>query len=64
MYYGKRLIREAEKIAARSGYTSMAVISAPGTVHYYVKRGYRKQGRYMVKELSFFQQCLFLGECL
>jgi elongator complex protein 3 len=50
--YGKKMIRIAEIIAYSKGYTSISVISAPGTVHYYANRGYIREGRYMIKQLS------------
>ena len=53
--YGKQLIRRAEMIAYLSGYNTMSVISAPGTVFYYKKRGYTKVGRYLVKELAWYK---------
>lgn len=53
--YGKQLIRRAEMIAYLNGFSTMSVISAPGTVFYYKKRGYAKVGRYMVKELTWYK---------
>ncbi|MBE0408876.1 MAG: tRNA uridine(34) 5-carboxymethylaminomethyl modification radical SAM/GNAT enzyme Elp3 [Anaerolineales bacterium] len=48
---GSQLIAEAEEIAARGGYKRIAVISAVGTRAYYLQRGYRKGGYYMLKDL-------------
>ena len=51
--YGKFLLKIAEFIAYIHGYRSITVISAPGTMAYYIKRGYHQEGRYPVKELNF-----------
>ena len=52
MGFGKRLIKEAERIAWDNGYSEMAIISAVGTRNYYRKFGYELRNTYMVKELS------------
>ena len=49
---GKKLMREAERIAMKAGYTKMAVISGVGVRGYYRKLGYRLQGTYMVKTIA------------
>lgn len=49
---GKKLMAEAERIAARAGYPSIAVISGIGVREYYRTLGYRLKGSYMVKKLS------------
>ena len=52
--YGTSLMRIAEIISYLYGYKTIAVISAPGTVGYYEKKGkYHREGRYMVKDLTF-----------
>ena len=48
---GKKLMKEAEKIAKKAGYKKIAVISGVGVRGYYRKLGYKKQGTYMVKSL-------------
>ena len=48
---GKKLIKEAEKIAKEEGYKKIAVISAIGTRGYYRKLGYRLNNLYMTKML-------------
>ena len=52
MGFGKKLIKEAERIAWDNGYSEMAIISAVGTRNYYRKFGYELKNTYMVKELS------------
>jgi elongator complex protein 3 len=48
---GKKLMAEAERIAVKSGYKKITVISGVGVRGYYRKLGYRKMGTYMVKKL-------------
>lgn len=48
---GRRLMAEAERVAARAGYARMAVIAALGTRAYYARLGYRLEGTYMLKVL-------------
>ena len=48
---GKKLMKEAEKIAKQQGKDKMIVISAIGTREYYKKLRYKKEGPYMVKKL-------------
>ena len=50
--FGKRLLKEAEKIAWDNGYNKMAIISAVGTRNYYRKFGYELYNTYMVKDLK------------
>tara|TARA_B100001175_G_C19511578_1_gene644271 strand:- start:2001 stop:3776 length:1776 start_codon:yes stop_codon:yes gene_type:complete len=51
MGFGKKLLKEAEKIAWDYGYDNIAIISAVGTRQYYKKQGYTLKNTYMVKEL-------------
>ncbi|HPM08685.1 MAG TPA: tRNA uridine(34) 5-carboxymethylaminomethyl modification radical SAM/GNAT enzyme Elp3, partial [Candidatus Pacearchaeota archaeon] len=46
---GKKLIKEAERIAKKSGKKGVAIISAVGTREYYKKLGYKLKDTYMVK---------------
>jgi len=48
---GKKLIKEAEKIAKKFGYKKIAVISGIGARQYYRKLGYKLKKTYMVKKL-------------
>lgn len=48
---GSRLIRKAERIARAKGFTRLAVIAAVGTRRYYLKRGFRRGDRYLIKDL-------------
>ncbi len=50
--YGRRLMRLAEKIAKREGYSKLAVISGIGVREYYRKLGYRLSQTYMVKKIA------------
>lgn len=50
MGFGKRLVVEAEKIAAKNGYKKIAVIAGIGVREYYKKLGYRLAGTYMIKK--------------
>lgn len=52
MGFGRRLLKEAEKIAWSNGYSEMAIISAVGTRNYYRKFGYELCDTYMVKSLK------------
>ena len=49
--YGKKLLKEAERIAKENGYKRIYVISGIGAREYYRKFGYRKTGYYMSKTL-------------
>ena len=49
---GTRLIAEAERIAAESGFSRLAVISAVGTRRYYHSRGFRAGDLYLYKTLE------------
>ncbi|MFA5355713.1 MAG: tRNA uridine(34) 5-carboxymethylaminomethyl modification radical SAM/GNAT enzyme Elp3 [Candidatus Paceibacterota bacterium] len=49
---GKRLVKEAEKIAKRNNADTMSVISGIGAREYYRKLGYKLRGTYMIKSLS------------
>lgn len=48
---GRRLMAEAEKIAAHNGFPKMAVISGIGVRGYYRKNDYHLAGTYLVKKL-------------
>jgi elongator complex protein 3 len=48
---GKKLMREAERVAKKAGYDAMTVISGVGVREYYRKLGYRLRRTYMVKSL-------------
>lgn len=50
--FGKKLVKEAERIAWDCGYDNIAIISAVGTRDYYRKLGYTLKDTYMVKELQ------------
>jgi elongator complex protein 3 len=51
--YGRRLIEQAEAIAADAGYEKLAVLSGVGVRQYYrQKLGYRQDGPYVSKRLS------------
>jgi len=49
--FGKRLLAEAELIARKEGKKKMVIISGVGVREYYRKKGYRREGPYMVKKL-------------
>ncbi|MDA1060588.1 MAG: tRNA uridine(34) 5-carboxymethylaminomethyl modification radical SAM/GNAT enzyme Elp3 [bacterium] len=49
--WGSRLMQDAEGLARKAGYKKMAVISGIGTREYYLKKGYRLKGTYMLKTL-------------
>ncbi len=49
--FGKRLMREAEKISKENGYKKIAVISGVGVREYYKKIGYYLDSTYMIKDL-------------
>ena len=49
---GKRLVREAEKIAGQNGFGKIAVIAGIGVRGYYRKLGYERAGTYMVKRIK------------
>lgn len=48
---GKKLIREAERIAKKNGYKKIVVISGIGARSYFRKLGYKLQNTYMIKNL-------------
>ena len=50
--YGRRLMREAERIAVNRGYDKIAVIAGIGVRNYYRKLGYELRGLYLVKDLK------------
>ncbi|MBT3419220.1 MAG: tRNA uridine(34) 5-carboxymethylaminomethyl modification radical SAM/GNAT enzyme Elp3 [Candidatus Magasanikbacteria bacterium] len=49
---GKRLIKAAEDIVQKHGYTKCAVISGVGVKGYYEKLDYKKEGTYVVKHFN------------
>ena len=49
---GTRLLEEAEAIAGANGFKRMAVISAVGTRHYYLDRGFERGEYYLVKNIG------------
>lgn len=49
---GKKLLLHAEALAKQSGLDKMIVISGVGVREYYRRRGYKKEGPYMVKRLT------------
>jgi elongator complex protein 3 len=48
---GTRLLEEADNVARAHGYSCMAVISAIGTRHYYLDRGFERGEYYLVKQI-------------
>jgi elongator complex protein 3 len=48
---GTRLLEEADKVAREKGFSRMAVISAIGTRHYYLNRGFERGEYYLVKKI-------------
>jgi elongator complex protein 3 len=48
---GTRLLEEAESVARKNGFSRMAVISAIGTRHYYMDRGFERGEYYLVKKI-------------
>ena len=48
---GKKLLKEAEKIARENGHKKLYIISGVGVRDYYRKFGYRQENTYMVKIL-------------
>ena len=49
---GKQLLETAEKIAQKSDFSKLSVISGVGVREYYRKQGYELEGTYMVKVLK------------
>lgn len=49
---GKSLLETAEKIAKKSDFSFLSVISGVGVREYYRKLGYRLEGTYMIKNLK------------
>ena len=49
---GKQLLETAEKIAQKSGFSKLSVISGVGVREYYRKQGYKLEGTYTVKTLT------------
>lgn len=49
---GTQLLAEAERIARARGFSRLAVISAVGTRHYYLNRGFERGEHYLIKPLK------------
>jgi elongator complex protein 3 len=49
---GTRLLLQAEELARQAGFPNLAVISAVGTRHYYLERGFNRGEFYQVKKVS------------
>lgn len=49
---GTQLLRRAEEIALREGFSRLAVISAVGTRQYYIERGFERGNLYLIKDLG------------
>ena len=49
---GRRLIEEAERIAHQAGFQRLAVIAAIGTRPYYLRLGFERGDRYLIKRLA------------
>jgi len=56
--YGRRLIKEAERIAISYGEKKIAIISGTGVRNYYRKFGYELKDTYMVKNLEKPSNCV------
>jgi hypothetical protein len=52
--FGKMLMKKAEEIALENGYNKIAVISGVGVREYYRKLGYKLEGAYMTKRISYY----------
>ena len=48
---GTRLLDEATRLAKEKGYRRMAVIAAVGTRLYYLERGFKRGGQYLVMDM-------------
>jgi elongator complex protein 3 len=48
---GRQLIEEAQRIARQAGFCRLAVISAIGTRPYYLRLGFERGDRYLIKPL-------------
>ena len=53
MGFGKKLMKEAEKITQKYGIKKIAIISGVGVREYYENIGYNLYKNYMIKELSY-----------
>jgi ELP3 family radical SAM enzyme/protein acetyltransferase len=54
--YGKKLIKEAERIALENKKYKIAIISGTGVRNYYKKLGYNLCDTYMVKHFNYFKE--------
>ena len=63
--FGKKLIKQAEKLSKQAGYKKISVISGIGVRDYYRKLGYNLQNEYMIKKLWVYQDsyCYSLLNC-
>lgn len=61
--FGKKLLKEAEKIARQKGYKKLLVLSGIGAKKYYRKLGYRSYGVYMMKRLVARRLSLGINRC-
>lgn len=50
--FGKKLMKQAEKLSKKFKYNKIAVIAGIGVREYYRKLGYRLKGTYMIKKLK------------
>ena len=56
--YGKKLIKEAERIALENKKYKIAIISGTGVRNYYKKLGYNLCDTYMIKQFSYFKEMI------
>ncbi|MEK7512084.1 MAG: tRNA uridine(34) 5-carboxymethylaminomethyl modification radical SAM/GNAT enzyme Elp3 [Patescibacteria group bacterium] len=49
---GSKLMQQAEEVAAKNGFSKIAVISGVGVRGFYCKLGYKQEGTYMLKPLN------------
>jgi elongator complex protein 3 len=56
--YGKKLIKEAERIALENKKYKIAIISGTGVRNYYKKLGYNLCDTYMIKQFSYFNEMI------
>ncbi|MBL7117496.1 MAG: tRNA uridine(34) 5-carboxymethylaminomethyl modification radical SAM/GNAT enzyme Elp3 [Candidatus Syntrophoarchaeum sp.] len=54
--YGARLLKQAEEMALDKEYGKMAVMSGIGVREYYERFGYKREGPFMVKNISFLKK--------
>ena len=56
--FGKKLLKEAEKLAMKHNYYKLSVIASVGTREYYKKSGYKLNGTEMQKDLINYKKIL------